>query len=154
MRRPRGTLVAARGQAWPWSSDGTSELTGSSCPFCAIPDERTVADSRFSVAIPDAYPVSPGHTLIVPRRHICSLFSLPREEREDLMDLLETMAERLRQERSPDGFNIGVNEGGAAGQTITHLHVHLIPRYAGDVPDPRGGIRWIMPARADYWSEP
>ena len=81
------------------------------------------------------------------------LFDFPREERDDLMDLLQVTAERLRQERSPDGFNIGINEGAAAGQTVAHLHVHLIPRYAGDVPDPRGGIRWIFPDRADYWSE-
>ena len=68
--------------------------------------------------------------------------------------LVASVREQLQQEFKPDAFNIGVNDGTAAGQTVLHAHVHVIPRYAGDVPDPRGGVRWIIPEKADYWSKP
>jgi diadenosine tetraphosphate (Ap4A) HIT family hydrolase len=121
------------------------------CPFCAPDASRIVGETPLAFALRDAYPVSSGHTLIVPRRHIGSFFDATDEERAALLDLLARMKAILDQEHSPAGFNIGINDGLAAGQTIPHLHIHLIPRYVGDRPDPRGGVRWIFPDRANYW---
>jgi diadenosine tetraphosphate (Ap4A) HIT family hydrolase len=104
------------------------------------------------LVIRDAYPVSPGHTLILPKRHIASFFETTEAERKDLLELLERTRDELQSKHKPDGFNIGINDGRAAGQTVMHLHIHLIPRYAGDREDPRGGVRWIFPDKADYWS--
>lgn len=103
--------------------------------------------------IRDAYPVSNGHTLIIPRRHVRSLFDLNPDERNALFNLVEEAKSRLEQEFRPDAFNIAINDGPAAGQTVLHLHVHLIPRYENDTPEPRGGVRWIFPERAKYWTE-
>jgi diadenosine tetraphosphate (Ap4A) HIT family hydrolase len=102
--------------------------------------------------IRDGFPISPGHTLIIPRRHIGSFFELEESERASLLALLDQAKEELEGIFQPDGFNIGINDGAAAGQTVPHLHIHLIPRYLGDRPDPRGGVRWIIPEKADYWS--
>ena len=102
--------------------------------------------------IRDGFPISPGHTLIVPKRHVASFFDLTPEERADLLALLDAAKADLDRELSPQGYNIGINDGAAAGQTVPHLHIHLIPRFAGDQEDPRGGIRWIIPEKADYWS--
>ena len=109
--------------------------------------------NQHAVAVTDAFPISVGHTLIIPRRHVGSFFGVDTAEREALMMLLDEAKRRLALELRPDGFNIGVNDGEAAGQTIPHLHIHLIPRYQGDHPDPRGGVRWIIPDKADYWSQ-
>ncbi len=123
-----------------------------SCVFCARAAAGDVtASNELAVAVPDAFPLSPGHTLIVSRRHEADYFALTRDEQAALWTLVNTLRERLVRERRPDGFNVGVNVGAAGGQTIGHVHVHLIPRYAGDVEDPRGGIRWILPANAPYW---
>ena len=122
------------------------------CPFCNLPQERIVVASEHIRAIRDAFPVSPGHTLLLPRRHVGSLFGLTVVEWVELGQLLARVRTALQAEFRPDGFNIGINEGAAAGQTVPHLHVHLIPRYQGDQPDPRGGIRWIFPDKARYWS--
>jgi diadenosine tetraphosphate (Ap4A) HIT family hydrolase len=100
----------------------------------------------------DGFPISPGHTLIIPRRHIGSFFELTGGERTSLLVLLDQAKEDLDGKFQPDGFNIGINDGAAAGQTVPHLHIHLIPRFLGDRPDPRGGVRWIIPEKADYWS--
>ena len=102
--------------------------------------------------IRDGFPISPGHTLIVPKRHVASFIDLTPEERADLLALLDAAKADLDRELSPQGYNIGINDGAAAGQTVPHLHIHLIPRFAGDRVDPRGGIRWIIPEKADYWS--
>ncbi|GFO56968.1 HIT family protein [Geomonas sp. Red276] len=126
-------------------------ISSSLCPFCALDPSRIAASNELAVVILDGFPVSPGHTLIIPRRHIASLFEATEEERAALFSLLGEARELLLQERSPNGFNIGINDGVAAGQTVMHLHIHLIPRYLGDMPDPRGGVRWIFPARAAYW---
>jgi diadenosine tetraphosphate (Ap4A) HIT family hydrolase len=117
-----------------------------------LPTERIVHANELAVAVRDAYPVSKGHTLIIPRRHVASFFAITPQERTAMLDLLEHARARLDTELQPDGYNVGINDGAAAGQTITHLHVHLIPRYAGDRADPRGGVRGIFPDRADYWS--
>ena len=122
------------------------------CPFCSLPPERIRAATPHSVCIDDGYPVSPGHALVIPRRHVQSFFDLQDDERADLLDLLGRARAAIQAERRPDGFNIGINDGAAAGQTVPHHHVHLIPRYVGDRPDPRGGVRWVIPEKADYWS--
>ena len=122
------------------------------CPFCTLPAERIVHTSQHCVIIRDGYPITPGHTLIIPRRHVASFFNLTADEKLDLLGLLEIAKADVDAEFKPDSYNIGVNDGPAAGQTVPHLHIHLIPRYTGDVADPRGGVRWIIPGKADYWS--
>lgn len=119
------------------------------CPFCSLPPARVIAQSELGVVIRDAYPVSPGHTLIIPRRHLGSFCELSDEERAALLSLLDTAKSMADAEFKPDGYNVGINDGIAAGQTVPHLHIHLIPRFAGDRPDPRGGVRWVIPDRAD-----
>lgn len=121
------------------------------CPFCQIDQERVVASNELAVAIRDGYPVNPGHTLVIPRRHLDSWFDASRQEQAAMLELVEVIKAGLDQgEPRPDGFNIGINVGEAAGQTVMHLHVHLIPRFAGDVDDPRGGVRWVVPERGNY----
>lgn len=122
------------------------------CPFCTLPAERITVADAFTLVIRDGFPISPGHTLIIPRRHVASFFDITREERAALFTQLENAKFALDSEFAPDGYNIGINDGSAAGQTVPHLHIHLIPRYAGDLPDPRGGVRWVIPDKADYWS--
>lgn len=123
------------------------------CPLCArIRDGDFLCDNAVAVAILDGYPVSPGHTLIVPRRHVADFFSLTDQEQAALWALLPATRLALDGRHRPAGYNIGVNAGQAAGQTVAHVHVHVIPRYAGDVADPRGGVRWVLPERANYWS--
>ncbi len=124
------------------------------CAFCCLTDDRIITETELSLVIRDGYPVSKGHTLIIPKRHVGSFFSLTSDEQMDVLDLLNQSKSKLDSEFAPDGYNIGVNDGVAAGQTIPHLHVHLIPRYKGDQPDPRGGLRWVIPEKADYWSRP
>lgn len=115
-------------------------------------DAARIRDANaLAICVRDAHPVSPGHTLVMPRRHIGSFFDATSEERSALLALLDNAKRQLDHEFSPASFNIGINDGVAAGQTIAHLHMHLIPRYAGDVPDPRGGVRWLIPGKADYW---
>jgi len=123
------------------------------CPFCSLPDERILERDELALVIRDGFPVSRGHTLVLPRRHVGSWFELTTEERQALLERLDRAKAALDAEHAPDGYNIGINDGPAAGQTIAHLHVHLIPRYAGDAEDPRGGVRWVFPHKAVYWKE-
>jgi len=123
------------------------------CPFCNLDISRTIFANDYALAIYDGYPVTPGHGLIVPKRHIASFFEATKKEQTAMFDLLSEMRQLVLSERRPDGFNIGINDGTAAGQTVMHLHIHLIPRYAGDTEDPRGGVRWIMPEKAPYWKK-
>jgi diadenosine tetraphosphate (Ap4A) HIT family hydrolase len=122
------------------------------CPFCCLEQGRILTENEHAVAIFDGFPISPGHVLIVPKRHVASIFESSPEEQRDLFALLTTMRKKLFHEKKADGFNIGINDGEAAGQTVFHLHIHLIPRYSGDITDPRGGVRWIFPEKAVYWS--
>jgi len=122
------------------------------CPFCTLPKERVIDSNHHGMVIRDGFPISPGHTLVIPNRHIGSFFELSPEERQSLLDLLDAAKLVLDSELKPDGYNIGINDGPSAGQTVPHLHIHLIPRYNGDQTDPRGGVRWIIPEKADYWS--
>ncbi len=121
------------------------------CPFCSLPSSRIISEDSLFLVIRDAYPVSPGHSLIIPKRHIASLFELTDDEKTCLFQHLSKAKTALDAEFKPDGYNVGINEGAAAGQTVFHLHVHLIPRYHGDRADPRGGVRWIIPDKASYW---
>jgi diadenosine tetraphosphate (Ap4A) HIT family hydrolase len=121
------------------------------CPFCTLPRERLVFESELAFVIRDGFPVSPGHTLIIPRRHVGSFFEITPDEQAAMLKLLKLARIELDQQFEPAGYNIGINEGHAAGQTIAHLHIHLIPRYPGDRDDPRGGVRWVLPEKAAYW---
>ena len=125
------------------------------CPFCEVAsgDSGTefVAETAHSVSFYDRYPLSEGHALVTPRRHVGDLFDLDPDERADAWALLDTVRTLIVERFSPDGFNIGVNTNDAAGQTVAHAHIHLIPRQLGDVEDPRGGIRWVIPDKARYW---
>jgi diadenosine tetraphosphate (Ap4A) HIT family hydrolase len=123
------------------------------CPFCCLEPSRIAGANELAVRINDGFPIAPGHSLIIPRRHIGSFFEATCEERTALLSLLDEAHAEASATFSPDGFNIGVNDGPAAGQTVPHLHIHLIPRRLGDVPDPRGGVRWVIPDRARYWQE-
>ncbi|WP_419594662.1 HIT family protein [Thiolapillus sp.] len=125
----------------------------SGCPFCHLPQKRILLSNAYGIAIRDAYPVSVGHTLILPHRHVASFFEIKPEERMALLDLLDEARITLDKLNRPEGYNIGINDGITAGQTISHLHIHLIPRYKGDLPDPRGGVRWIFPKKAKYWDD-
>jgi diadenosine tetraphosphate (Ap4A) HIT family hydrolase len=120
------------------------------CIFCA-PRSEPLAANGLAIAIMAGYPVSPGHALIVPRRHEPDFFSLTADEQAALMALVNPVREVLAEQFAPDAFNLGVNAGRAAGQTIQHVHLHVIPRYVGDVAEPRGGVRWVLPETARYW---
>ncbi len=107
--------------------------------FLDLPRTSWVASNALAFAIRDAYPVSPGHTLVIPKRLVRDWFEATRDEQHAIVDLVDLVKKQLEGELHPQGFNIGFNVGAAAGQTVFHLHVHVIPRFAGDVPDPRGG---------------
>jgi diadenosine tetraphosphate (Ap4A) HIT family hydrolase len=121
------------------------------CPFCGL--RAPVLESELAVALEDKYPVAPGHLLVVPRRHVASYFDATAEEKAALWELVEEARNHLVATRAPDGFNLGVNVGEAAGQTVFHLHIHVIPRYTGDMSDPRGGVRGVIPSRQSYRDE-
>ncbi len=120
------------------------------CPFCSPPRAELLGENALGFFFADRYPVSPGHLLIVPRRHVATYFEATPEEKQALMALLEEAREYLERHRAPDGYNIGINVGEAAGQTVFHLHIHLIPRYTGDMADPRGGVRHVIPEKGKY----
>lgn len=122
------------------------------CPFCTLPADRIVLSDAHALVIRDGFPVSPGHTLVIPRRHVGSFFETTADERASLLRLLDEAQRALAAEFKPDAWNIGINDGPAAGQTVPHLHIHLVPRYAGDREDPRGGVRWVIPEKAKYWA--
>jgi diadenosine tetraphosphate (Ap4A) HIT family hydrolase len=123
------------------------------CPFCNLDPSRIVDAGELYIVIRDRFPVSEGHTLIIPRRHVDSFFGVTTDEHVALVDALSAAKEQLDRELQPAGYNIGINDGVAAGQTVQHLHIHLIPRYEGDKTDPRGGVRWIFPNKGKYWSD-
>jgi diadenosine tetraphosphate (Ap4A) HIT family hydrolase len=120
------------------------------CPFCEITGERVIEAVDHAYAVLDAYPVSRGHTLIVVRRHIADVFALEEEELTAIARLIRSARGRIDHEYQPAGYNIGVNAGRAAGQTIMHVHFHMIPRYFGDSPDPTGGVRNVILGKGRY----
>ena len=122
------------------------------CVFCdRLTRGDLVAVNEHAAAFPDAFPLNDGHCLIVPRRHEADFLALTGEEQAAIWALIPAVRRHIEASGLPDGFNIGINVGEAAGQTVAHAHLHLIPRFRADVPDPRGGIRWIIPAKAQYW---
>ncbi|MDD1729305.1 MAG: HIT family protein [Methanospirillum sp.] len=120
------------------------------CPFCNYGPDDIVLENEFAYARLDKYPVSPGHLLIIPIRHIPSLFEATTGELTAFWELISRAKQVLNERYSPDGFNIGINDGESAGQTIMHLHIHIIPRYRGDMDDPRGGVRGVIPEKQRY----
>lgn len=128
-------------------------MTEKTCPFCSLPKVRVVGENSHAVWIRDGFPVSSGHSLVIPKRHISSFFDASKDERLAMLELLDEAKAAADTEFQPDGYNVGINDGPAAGQTVPHLHVHLIPRFNGDLPDPRGGVRWVIAEKADYWSK-
>jgi diadenosine tetraphosphate (Ap4A) HIT family hydrolase len=118
------------------------------CLFCT--PRGVIRENDFAYCARDTYPVSRGHSLIIPFRHCADFFDLEPAERAACLELLVSERDAVAQEFAPDGYNIGVNVGPAAGQSVFHVHMHLIPRYAGDHPRPQGGVRQILPDRADY----
>jgi superfamily II DNA or RNA helicase/diadenosine tetraphosphate (Ap4A) HIT family hydrolase/HKD family nuclease/SOS-response transcriptional repressor LexA len=123
-------------------------------PFLERPDSDHVASNALAFALRDRYPVAPGHTLVIPRRLIATWFDATRPEQLALLELVDEVKRQLDQELRPDGYNVGFNAGVAAGQTVLHLHVHVIPRFRGDVDDPRGGVRHVIPGKGNYVATP
>ena len=121
-------------------------------PFLQRPASEHVAANDLAFAIRDGFPVSPGHTLVITRRLAATWFDATPEEQVAVMALVNEVKRALDASHHPDGYNVGFNAGDAAGQTVPHLHVHVIPRYRGDRADPRGGVRWVLPEHADYWT--
>lgn len=121
------------------------------CPFCNLSDNvEIICETENCIAFFDGYPVSEGHTLIIPKRHVESYFSLTYAEKEEIDELMKLCKSILDDRYHPNGYNIGINVGEAAGQSVMHCHVHLIPRYSGDVENPRGGVRGVIPSKQKY----
>lgn len=121
-----------------------------SSPFLSVPESEWVASNPLAFAIRDRYPVSPGHTLVIPRRPVATWFEATPEEQRALFELVDVVKRELDRTLQPQGYNVGFNVGEAAGQTVFHLHVHVIPRFTGDVADPRGGVRHVIPGKGNY----
>jgi ATP adenylyltransferase len=125
--------------------------TISACPFCNFDEEREIIiESLNAYSIYDRFPVSNGHALIIPKRHIADYFELTLEEQSECWSMVNDIKQILMEKFSSDGFNIGINVNEAAGQTIPHVHIHLIPRYKGDVINPEGGVRSVIPEKKVY----
>ena len=122
------------------------------CPFCGEPE--IIIENDLAFAHYDTYPVSEGHCLLITRRHVAHYFEATDEEKAALWNLLNEVKPVIDREFGPDGYNVGVNVGAAAGQSIPHLHIHLIPRYAGDVENPQGGVRGVIPHKQKYVRKP
>ncbi len=122
-----------------------------SCPFCQIQSSQKLLFENHSCRVLfDGFPVSPGHLLIIPKRHVANYFDLSIEEQQSLWEMVNQCKLYLDEQYHPDGYNIGINVNETAGQSIPHVHIHLIPRYNGDVPNPRGGVRGVIPNKQNY----
>lgn len=131
------------------TTQGKKRDPNNPCLFCK--DPRGVSlQNELAYSARDSYPTSPGHTLVIPRRHVASFFDLTPEEVAACMGLIQEEQRLIDAEFKPNGYNIGVNVGKAAGQSIFHVHIHLIPRYQGDVENPQGGVRHVIPKKAHY----
>ena len=120
------------------------------CPFCSVQADRFVEAGEHAFVVLDAFPVSPGHSLVVSRRYVADIFDLNAAEIAEIMHLIRSVRERIDRTLQPAAYNVGVNVGRDAGQTVMHVHVHVIPRYPGDMSDPRGGVRHVIPGKALY----
>ena len=119
------------------------------CPFCNVEREK-ILETEMSFAIYDGFPVNEGHALIIPKRHTANYFDLSLEEQKDCIELLNRVKGIVQEKYNPAGFNVGININEDAGQTVPHVHIHLIPRYEGDVEEPRGGVRGVVPGKKNY----
>ncbi len=127
------------------------EKQPSDCVFCNLDKEKElISETATAVAFLDSFPVNPGHTLIVPKRHVTDYFELTIHEQRALWLVVNRCKALIQKRFNPDGFNVGINVGEAAGQSIFHVHIHLIPRYKGDVENPRGGVRGVVPGKKEY----
>jgi diadenosine tetraphosphate (Ap4A) HIT family hydrolase len=134
-------------------------LENKDCPLCAdkdcthkdmiIEDGRAI-ENELAYVLTDSNPVSLGHCLIIPRRHVAEFFEATKEEKIALFDLIDEMKRIIDKRHHPDGYNIGVNIGKAAGQSVPHIHIHMMPRYVGDIENPRGGVRGVIPSKQKY----
>jgi len=127
---------------------GINMTENQDCPFCGEP--TVVIENELAFASYDSYPANPGHCLITPRRHFAEYFQATTEEKVAIWALVDEMKTIIDRDYKPDGFNIGVNIGAAAGQSVPHIHIHMIPRYWGDVENPKGGVRGVIPHRQKY----
>ena len=127
---------------WVW------KLSNKECVFCQMKDY--ILENELAYAIYDKYPVGKGHMLFIPKRHVKDFFDITKEEREAIFELIDEGKKLLDKKYSPDSYNVGINCGEHAGQTIMHVHVHLIPRYIGDMKDPTGGVRGVIPEKMKY----
>jgi len=126
------------------------DLASNRCIFCNTKGEKLIVENDLAQAVYDTYPVSPGHTLVVPRRHAATIWDLTDAEYAACFALVREAKAALEARYKPDGFTVGANCGVAAGQSVMHAHIHLIPRFQGDVADPRGGVRNVVPHKAHY----
>lgn len=129
-------------------SRGVWKLSNKECVFCQMKDY--ILENELAYAIYDKYPVGKGHMLFIPKRHVKDFFDITKEEREAIFELIDEGKKLLDKKYSPDSYNVGINCGEHAGQTIMHVHVHLIPRYIGDMKDPTGGVRGVIPYKMKY----
>ena len=129
-------------------SRGVWKLSNKECIFCQMKDY--ILENELAYAIYDKYPVGKGHMLFIPKRHVKNFFDITKEEREAIFELIDEGKKLLDKKYSPDSYNVGINCGEHAGQTIMHVHVHLIPRYIGDMKDPTGGVRGVIPYKMKY----
>ncbi len=125
-------------------------MNGDRCPFCNF-DGKWVAEGHSFTALLDRFPVAKGHTLVIPKLHVSDFFDLEASALAELMPFVGSVVEVLKESFEFEGYNLGVNGGAVAGQTVDHAHLHIIPRYVGDSDDPRGGVRNIFPDKARYW---
>ena len=121
------------------------------CPFCGDPE--FVIENELAFAHYDGYPVNAGHCLIIPRRHVAEYFEATALEKAAIWALVDEMKVIIDKQFNPDGYNVGVNIGAAAGQSVPHIHIHMIPRYKGDMENPRGGVRGVIPHKQKYQKE-
>ena len=126
-----------------------SATTSEKCPFCHV-DREIIIENQHAMDILDLYPVSTGHSLVIPKIHIISVFDLPNPVYVACFNLVLELQSILQTKYNPDGFNVGINCGIPAGQTVMHAHIHVMPRYRGDMQNPRGGVRHIIPGKGNY----
>ena len=121
------------------------------CIFCELPLDRIIDQTDLSEVFRDAFPVTELHTLVIPKRHVADYFELTKEEQADIQTLIQKHHELIKlKDMSVTGFNMGINIGASAGQTVFHAHIHLIPRRDGDVSNPQGGVRGVIPKKQSY----
>lgn len=144
------TLRLAKRQEKGGFDEGIFLETTCACLFCLKAKDSVIAHFTHCFVIFDEHPVSKGHLLIIPYTHYGDWFQAPKKVQLEIIEILNTMKRKLDAEYKPQGYNIGMNCGEVAGQSIMHLHVHLIPRYPGDMPDPKGGVRGVIPEKQKY----